>query len=67
MPSSKYLNAVLWVAINDSAGDNEPAEQVADYLTVLLIADVFGSTPRKVADDVIRARAHLARVQAARS
>lgn len=57
MQTPTYRDAIQWIAANDNPGDAEPLEAVAAYLTVALVADLFGVTPDRVAADVIKARA----------
>jgi len=47
-----YAQAVQWIADNDAPGDDVPAPDLAGYLTVMLVADLFGRTEAKVATDV---------------
>ncbi len=54
--TNKYYDAVAWIAHNDNPGDNESADDIATYLTTLLVADVFGATPIEVAVAVWRLR-----------
>jgi hypothetical protein len=55
--SAKYSAAVAWIALNDSAGDDEGEETVAGYLTVVLVADIFGVPAATVAREVLDYRA----------
>lgn len=57
MTSRTYRNAVEWIALNDNPGDNQPADIVASYLTVTLVADLFNKLPLDVAKAVIARRA----------
>ena len=59
-PKSKrasYREAVSWIALNDSAADllQDTADTIAGYLTVALVADIFGKDRMDVARDVMRA------------
>jgi hypothetical protein len=49
----RYRDAVEWIALNDEPSNPD----VAELLSVALIADIFGTTPERVAQDVIRFRA----------
>lgn len=51
-----YDFGVAWIANNDNPGDKEGVEQVQHYLTVLLLADLWGVDNDKVAADVIQYR-----------
>ncbi len=54
--TNKYYDAIAWIVNNDNPGDNESADDIANYLTTLLVADVFGATPIEVAAAVWRLR-----------
>lgn len=47
-----YGDAVRWIADNDATGDNDSVEVVSGYISVVLVADLFGADPWKVAVDV---------------
>jgi hypothetical protein len=53
---SLFNDACRWIAKNDAPGDDHDVETLAGYLTVVLVADVFGSTPEDVASIVYRMR-----------
>ena len=57
MKRPTYRAAVAWIALNDAPADQEPASALVGYLTVLLVADLFGRPEFLVADDVLRYRA----------
>jgi hypothetical protein len=52
---SRYLRAVKWIAFNDEEGDTT-VSVVKGYLSVALVADVFGKTIQQVAEAVVRQR-----------
>lgn len=59
MKRASYREAVHWIAVNDDGADgadrtNEAS--IAGYVTTLLIADIFGVEPERVARDVVRVR-----------
>jgi hypothetical protein len=57
--SKKYKFAIEWIAIND-----EPTiVQIADFISVTLIADMYGFDPKDVATDVLRFRERMERLQ----
>ena len=56
MKRASYREAVQWIAFNDNAGNGDTQEEVAMYITVLLIADIFDVEPDKVASDVCKVR-----------
>jgi hypothetical protein len=56
MKRASYREAVEWIALNDSAGDDDPPEILSGLVTVCLIADLFGESTERVARDVIRVR-----------
>ena len=48
--------AVDWIAANDNAGNGDSVEEIQDYMTVMLVADVFGKAVENVALKVAEAR-----------
>jgi hypothetical protein len=50
---ASYREAVEWIAGNDEPSNPD----VEELLSVALIADIFGTTPERVARDVLRFRA----------
>lgn len=52
-----YPVAVAWIAENDSAGDKPVAEDIAGFISTLLVADLYGVNAERVAFDVIAYRA----------
>lgn len=59
MKHASYRFGVEWIAQNDAPGDGDDAEALAGYISVLLLADLFGVEPAKVASDVLKRRAVL--------
>lgn len=57
MKRASYREAVRWIADNDEDGGSAEVQDVAIYVTVMLIADIFGVDNTKVAADVLRERA----------
>jgi hypothetical protein len=47
-----YGAAVLWIAENDAPGDRHGPGELAGYISVALVADLFGKDQRQVAFDV---------------
>jgi hypothetical protein len=58
MRRPSYRAAVRWVAENDSAGDTDALDvgPVSELITTVLVADLFGVDPVRVAVDVIQVR-----------
>lgn len=56
-----YREAVAWVALNDNAGDREAydVQSLHGYVTVGMVADLFGRDQLKVAYDVVKYRIAL--------
>jgi hypothetical protein len=52
---ASYRDAVSWIALNDEPGDRDP-ETVAEIISVVLTAELFGAAPERVATDIIRYR-----------
>jgi hypothetical protein len=51
-----YGAAILWIAENDNDWDNEGAEELSGYISVALVADLFGKSAAEVAQDVYALR-----------
>ena len=71
---ASYTDGVSWIALNDNAGDDDPTKcgtdgaaqaamraNIAGYVSTLLLADLFGAEPERVAHDIFRARARWMR------
>jgi hypothetical protein len=56
MKREGYKFGVAWIAENDGPGDNDNAETIAGYISVLLLADLFHKEAAAVAQDVVRYR-----------
>ena len=56
MKRQGYKYGVEWIAANDNAGNGDSLEDIAGYVTTLLLADLFGKKPQKVAEDIYRCR-----------
>lgn len=57
MKRASYRNAVDFIALNDSPGDNDPADILKGYASVVLVSEIFGVPTDRVACDVLRVRA----------
>lgn len=55
MRRASYRFGVQWIALSDNPGSDEP-EQMTGYITVALLADLFGVPPERVAKDVLKFR-----------
>ncbi len=55
MQRASYRDGIAWIALNDDPEDRNP-DQIALMISVLLLADLFGIEPEKVAADVIAFR-----------
>lgn len=55
MIRASYRAGVRWIAVNDEPAEYD-AEVVAALISVLLLADLFGVEPERVARDVLRER-----------
>jgi len=51
----RYSDAIRWIAVNDEPTVGDPFD-MADLISVLLVADISGRTPLRVARDVIANR-----------
>jgi hypothetical protein len=56
MKRASYKEAVFWIAHNDNAGSDDSEQEVASYVSTLLVADLFSVEPERVTRDVIRIR-----------
>lgn len=58
MKRASYRAAIFWIAHNDSAGDYNAlkVEDVANLVSVALIADIFHKGQLQVARDVVKFR-----------
>lgn len=56
-----YQQGVMWIALNDAAGDPDALESVAvsQMISVCLLADLSGRDALSVANDVVRMRHKL--------
>lgn len=58
MKRASYRKGVQWIADNDNPADRHQAlEDIAGYISVLLLADLFSVEADRVARDVYRIRA----------
>lgn len=55
MKRASYRHAVDWIAVNDETAEMDLG-YIADFVSVLLIADIFDVDPHKVARDVLKIR-----------
>lgn len=55
MSNPTYNRAVRWIAYNDNDAELDQAA-IEEYVTVALVADLFGKTAQKVAVDVFNVR-----------
>ncbi len=56
MKPAQYSYGVQWIALNDCPADAASRLVLAEYISVLLLADLFSVTPEKVAADVFEFR-----------
>jgi len=56
MKRASYRMAVAWIALNDAAGDDDPADVLEGLVSVALVADLFEVAQGKVATDVLSVR-----------
>ena len=52
MKRPSYHEACYWIAANDNAGNGDSLEEVTDYITVAMLADIWGLNVEKVGRDV---------------
>ncbi len=76
---ASYRAGVAWISLNDNPGDDNPLTcgrdgaaqatmraSIAGYISTLLLADLFGAEPARVAADVFRHRATWMQAEAER-
>jgi hypothetical protein len=58
MKRASYRDAIAWVALMDSAGDDDALneETAGGLITAALVADIFDVDSAKVGKDVVRVR-----------
>lgn len=54
-PAMTYPMVIAWIADNDEPLDFKPSS-VCRYISVLLAADIFGVSPRKISKDIVQRR-----------
>lgn len=52
---ASYERAIEWIAENDETGETDPTV-IADLISVVLVADLWGKEPLQVARAVINRR-----------
>jgi len=50
--SRKYRRLIEWIALNDNPAHNDSVEELAGYLTVVMVAHCYDLKPSDVAEDV---------------
>lgn len=53
---ASYRHGVRWIAHNDDCGGGASVAEIASYISTLLLADLFGADPERVALDIARER-----------
>lgn len=58
MKRASYREAIAWIALNDSAGDDDALDpvRVSELVSSVLVADLFDVPMEKVGEDVVRWR-----------
>jgi O-glycosyl hydrolase len=62
MKRASYRDGIQWIAQNDEPGEMDP-DCVAGFISVALLADLFGKDQAQVAADVVRVRVREAAQQ----
>ena len=55
MRRASYRAAIGWIALNDEPIERDPAV-IAELISAVLVADIFGVEPERVGADVARLR-----------
>ena len=58
---ANYGIAIRWIADNDNAGAEDSANEIADYLTTMLVADTWRKPVDQVSWDIWRTRMGIGR------
>lgn len=58
MKRASYREGVEWIAHNDD-WDPVTVKEVSTLISVVLLADLFGVAPERVAQDVVRSRLRI--------
>jgi hypothetical protein len=53
--AASFKKAIIWIAANDETAEMDPTV-IAEFISVALVADLFGRTAEDVADLVARKR-----------
>lgn len=53
---ASFRDAIFWIAHNDNAGGGDDREAVEGYISVVLVADLFGTDAKHVAEEVMKLR-----------
>ena len=54
--SRKYRQLVEWIALNDNSGGGDTTEEVAGYVTTVMLAHCYNLNNQVVAEDVMQYR-----------
>jgi hypothetical protein len=55
MKRASYRDGIAWIALNDEPTEMD-AQVVGGFISTILLADLFGVEPARVAEDVVRYR-----------
>ena len=64
MKRPSYHEACCWIAINDNAGNDDSLQEVTDYITVAMLADIWGLETEKVGREVWGTRKRIEAAEA---
>jgi hypothetical protein len=64
MKRPSYHEACFWIAMNDNAGNDDSLQEVTDYITVAMLADIWGLETEKVGRDVWGTRKRIEAAEA---
>lgn len=64
MKRPSYHEACHWIAVNDNAGNDDSLEEVTEYITVAMLADIWGMETEKVGRDVWGTRKRIEAAEA---
>jgi hypothetical protein len=55
-PRPTFKQAVQWIAYNDNAGNGDDVKAVSEYVTTVMVADLFGVNSLNVAEEIMKIR-----------
>lgn len=57
--SKKLMEGIMWIAMHDNAGNGDSAEEVAEYVTTSMLADMFNKDQHELGRKIYETRQWL--------